>query len=115
MAKLLRTAHPDFPEVNWEGDWQTQIDEQYKRLQELCDKTADLPDGQIEGAIIHFPRGDGSAYYQVTREKPLTIQWIAVGDNWQVEGALIRGLRKADILRQIESEKFWKREAANNG
>lgn len=58
--------------------------------------------------IMHFPVADGSALYKVVKEKPLTLQHIPSGDAYEVQGALIRGLRLSDLEAQRKWDSMWK-------
>ena len=71
----------------------------------LRKKSESLKGDAVVGAIMSWPRGDGCAYYIVTNEKPLTLQWIPYGDAWTVEAALIRGTTKEDILAVRRQDK----------
>lgn len=51
--------------------------------------------------LIAFGVADGAAYYYVKSFKPLVLQHVPWGDAWQVQYALIRGLRVADVRRQL--------------
>lgn len=86
-------------------DWKKEFDEERAALEKLIEKSNGLTSGQIVGAVLGFPRGDGCAWYVVTKEKPLVLTWIPYGDAWQVEAALIRGLTKAGILEMLHREK----------
>jgi hypothetical protein len=89
------------PRVNWKQAWR----EEGAALDALCAKTAALPEGQIVGAVLRWPRADGFAFYIVTNDKPLTLQHLPCGDRWQVENALIRGLTKKDVLAMVRQAK----------
>ena len=73
------------------------FDKLYKEQDKLAPTT-------IVGRIVRFPYADGYAFYLVTKEKPLTLQHIPVGDRWQVPYYQIRGFRKVDILSRINSK-----------
>lgn len=73
------------------------------RLQELIERSANLPEGEVVGALLRWQRGDGYAFYVVTKARPLTVKLVPTGDAWQVEAALIRGLTRADVLEQLAS------------
>jgi hypothetical protein len=79
--------------------WQKDEDEYLARLADRCkmNGTSDLL-----GETIKFPRGDGYALYMVWQTRPLQLIHVAIGDAWQVEDALIRGLRVADIREQLD-------------
>ena len=110
MARLSTTPYPwkwrgpeyDFPTI-------TSFEEVLKQEQEALDalirKSASLPPGQVVGAVLSWPVADGSAYYLVTKDKPLTLQHIPCGDAWKVDPILIRGLRRDDVTRMLEAEK----------
>lgn len=53
---------------------------------------------------IRFPIADGYAFYLVESMKPLVLRHVRHGDNWQVEPALIRGLRSADVTDMLRRE-----------
>ena len=81
--------------------------EHRKAADALFAKAAALPPGVIEGAILKFPVADGYAMYLVTKDTGRTVEvkHIPYGDAWQVHPALLRGLRRADIVRQVEAER----------
>lgn len=54
------------------------------------------------------PVADGYAHYYIESLTPLVLRHIPFGDAWQANPALIRGLRKQDILADIERRKAWK-------
>ncbi len=61
------------------------------------------------GEIIRFPRADGYARYLVWNVSPLQLIWLELGDAWQVEGALIRGLNLQDVIQKVEGERAFAR------
>jgi len=81
--------------------WQKDEDEYLTRLADRCkmNGTSDLL-----GETIRFPRGDGYALYMVWNNSPLQLIHVAIGDAWQVEDALIRGLRVTDVRDMVERE-----------
>ena len=90
------------------GDWEWHDGEDYKvydkrteaLLKALEDKSASLPVGEIVGCLVSFPVADGQAVYVVTKERPLTLAHVPIGDKWHISDAHMRGLRKEDILEQ---------------
>ena len=72
-----------------------------KKLDELYEASNNLPKDVIVGKMIHFPVADGSAIYQVVKEKPLQLKHVPYCDAWHADRILIRGLRKADILQRF--------------
>ncbi len=59
------------------------------------------------GEIIRFPRADGYARYLVWNVSPLQLIWLQLGDAWQVEEALIRGLNLQDVIEKVERERAF--------
>ena len=111
MARLASTQYPwkwrepeyDYPNIT---SFEAVLKEEQEALDVLIKKSADLPPGQIVGAVLSWPVADGSAYYIVTKENyPLTLQHIPYGDAWQVDPILIRGLRRDDVVRMLEAER----------
>ena len=87
------------------SDWQKEMEDEDAAFSALRKKSESLKGDAVVGAIMSWPRGDGCAYYIVTNEKPLTLQWIPYGDAWTVEAALIRGTTKEDILAVRRQDK----------
>jgi hypothetical protein len=81
------------------GAWETKENDYIERLATEAKKNGT---SNLLGEVIRFPRGDGYAQYLVWRTKPLQLIWLELGDAWQVEPALIRGLRVADVREQVE-------------
>jgi len=110
MAKCY-AAHIDPPELNFSGseDISAKLAEYNRQQSEYLETMkADAQancDSDLAGEVIRFPRGDGYAQYMVWQTKPLALIWIATGDAWQVEDALIRGLRVADVREMVERER----------
>ena len=79
-------------------------DAAFHELQEASDS---LPPGVIVGALLKFPAADGYALYLVTKDNGRTVEvkHVSHGDAWQVHPALIRGLTRKDIVRQVEGER----------
>ncbi len=61
--------------------------------------------GALVGEILRWSRADGYAQYMVVKESPLTLAHLEIGDSYSVEYALIRGLRKTDVLAMVEHER----------
>ncbi len=111
MATWVDTAEDIVEAMEWKDgeDWEIYGQRSDAKFQELMDISDNLPEGEIVGAMLHWPRADGRAYYQVVCARPLQVQHIPYSDGWAVEEALIRGLRKADILEQIRRDRAWKK------
>lgn len=82
-------------------NWSEVYDAQDKKLEELLaiSSKIDYSDtkASLKGAIVSFPRGDGAAYYIVTKDKPLTVANIQFGDAWSTDWPTINGITAAWI------------------
>ena len=87
------------------SDWQKEMEDEDAAFSAPRKKSESLKGDAVVGAIMSWGRGDGCAYYIVTNDKPLTLQWIPYGDAWTVEAALIRGTTKEDILAVRRQDK----------
>ncbi len=90
------------------GEYTAKLD----ALQEISDN---LPEGEIKGGILSFGVADGSALYLVVKVRPLTLQHIDFLDGYRVHYALIKGLDRADIERQLGSQRRLNELFAENG
>lgn len=86
-------------------DYLKELDAERMALLNLLNASERVPPNEVVNVVVSFPRGDGQAYYIVTKERPLTLQWIPYGDAWTVEPALIRGLTKKDILAMRQRDR----------
>ena len=87
-------------------DWKD-IDNQphFKEMDRLLQISQNLPEGELVGYILRFPRADGYAFYVVSNIKPLTLRHIDYGDNWRIDDAHIRGLRLQDVKSMQHSDR----------
>lgn len=106
MARLAKKSHP--------GDWSYDMSKgrdgfakSETLFAELQATSRAVPlDGSpndksdLTGIVLQFPFADGYAHYVVIKNKPLTLQHIPFCDAWQVQPALIRGMRRVDIIDQ---------------
>lgn len=106
MAILLEKDF-ELPEYDMSLDvpWDEQPQEMV--LNELTETSNNLPEGEIVGAVLKFPVADGHAFYLVTDDDPLMVQYIMYGDCYYVHPALIRGLEREDVLHQLADRKWW--------
>lgn len=96
-----------------EGEWGMLKGEDYgaysKRtdamFKALTDAAKAVPEGGVIGALMSFPIADGAAMYRVSKESPLTLEHVPYGDAWQIPHAHIRGIRKADVLKQVQADR----------
>ena len=107
MAKLSTKPYKwDIPNIkDFSEKWKVED----QKLDDLINKSFNLPPGQIVGAVYWGTVADGRAYYIVTKEKPLTLEWIPVADAWELPEPYIRGLTKNDILDHLYREKTMRR------
>jgi len=101
MAQLARAFY-SLPPIDYSKarKWgETDHDKAFDALVAASDA---LPPGHIVGGLIRFPRGDGYAYYLVTKDKPLTVQSVPYSDAWQADHMTIRGLRRADVEQMLD-------------
>lgn len=101
MAQLAPTPYP-MPDSFYDPA-NPNNDPQSIELKKLMEVSDSLDDDSIVGGVINFPRGDGYAYYLVLTSRPLVVQWIPIGDNWQVEPELIAGLTRESIRTRLAS------------
>lgn len=83
------------------------FDSEANELNELVTKSNALPDREIVGGILKFPRADGHAFYLVTAKAPLTLQHVPFMDAYTIPPAYIRGLEENDAVHLVEQEKRW--------
>lgn len=109
MAKLVEFSHIE--------EWQQKDGESFRDymlrtdglLSELMKKSDDLPEGEIFGAVISFPVGDGKAFYFVETSKPLKVSHIPFGDCYQVDPIMVEGLRPHHIKEKLSAAKSLKK------
>ncbi len=76
-------------------------EEVFQKLKEVSDK---LEKQEIIGCFLRFPVASGYAYYLVTKDRPLTLQWVPIFDQYAISDSMIRGLRIPDILKRKKSK-----------
>ena len=93
MARLLDHSFsiqgPDVPFT------ESSFKESNEKFDKLCS----------ERDVISFPVADSFAHYIVVSRKPLTLQHVDYMDGYHVHGALVRGLRLADVDAMVNREK----------
>lgn len=93
MAKLSPEPY-DLPEPD---DWHERMDAQDEVLEELLEKSKEVPEDEVVGVMLRFPVADNYAWYRVIGEDPLTVQHVPV--TYSVDRTMIRGLRREDVDR----------------
>lgn len=104
MARLLKTPYPltqpmhvDTRKGNYEEyklacrKQEAEFAKLFKASEKVIEK------GALVGRLFGFPIADGSAWYIITKAKPLTLQWVPYMDAWQAPTYVIRGLRTEDL------------------
>lgn len=87
----------DPPRFNAET-WRQDEDNYIEKCRAICRENGDHP---LLGEVVKWGRADGYAVYMVYNVKPLQLIHLAIGDAYQVEDALIRGLRPSDVEQMI--------------
>ncbi len=92
------------------GDWSFDGPDAWKRheaqLRALETAASALPEGEVVGALLCFPRGDGSAIYRVSSAKTLTLQHVPFGDAWTYPG--VTDLSLTTVRKMVARERAWK-------
>jgi len=104
MAKLAPESDPVFemrPGENFQ-QWDARTTKVLNDYQHVARKVQEGNPYVVLHAIIKFQVADGYALYRVIDSNPLTIQHLPYMDGYSIPAAHIRGLRKGDILDQIE-------------
>lgn len=89
------------PVEGFDGSW----NDQQKKLDELLEKSHNLPEGEIIDGVISFQVADGYAMYRVVSMKPLKVQHIPFGDSYRVDNMTIRGMRLKDVKDILARER----------
>ena len=59
----------------------------------------------VLGEVVKWQRADGYAEYIVWRTRPLELIHLPLGDGWQIEAPLMRGLRLADVREMVDRDR----------
>jgi hypothetical protein len=102
MAKVY-SAPVDPPVVDYTNyDMATHDKQEREYLDKLATLARQNGKSPLLGKEIRWQRGDGYARYLVWNTKPLELIWLELGDAWDVEEPLIRGLRVSDVKEMVE-------------
>ena len=107
MAKYAGSIHPDF-KIDYSAPYQEQLELEEKWLEKVKEGYRKLAKGDLVGEEVRFPIADGYARYMVTKQRPLTVVHLEVGDAWQAHGPTIRGLNLADVRARVEADRKWR-------
>lgn len=100
--KEFRFEHDYSQPIDWEAEWKLE-DEWLEKVK--AELRATTP-GEYVGEVLKWQRADGYACYIVVAEVPqLMVAHLDIGDSYQVEDALIRGLIIEDVIEMVEREK----------
>lgn len=101
MAKVYASPiEYEYP-TDWKN-WQEHDEKYIKRLKSWVLKNT-KSENEIIGEIIRFSVADGQALYMIANIKPLEVIHIPVGDAWQADPILLRGLRLSDVKQKIKA------------
>lgn len=111
MARYAGSLKPDFgyfkdAEGHYDHDRTTAAETKW--LDELKAKLRAKNAGALVGETVKWSAADGYAVYIITKQRPLTLKHVALGDAYQTNGATIRGFRLQDAKAQVESDRKWK-------
>ncbi|MBR37171.1 MAG: hypothetical protein CMF13_02245 [Idiomarina sp.] len=102
MATVYR--HPEhIEEPQYCGDYKKHEDAEKTFIQNIVDFCKENSNCPHAGEEINFPIADGKARYIVLNYRQII--HLPVGDKWSIPDAHARGLRKDDIIQNIESRK----------
>jgi hypothetical protein len=99
-----------FPKVDYSGDWESSLKMEKEALDKVIRTSESLPEGKVVGALLQFPAGDGSAYYVVVAEKPLTVAHVPYGDAYHAAGVTIKGVDRKYVLDDLRRQRAAKAE-----
>lgn len=107
MAEVIGTVSP-FPDWDGQESFMDTFKRMKARLNEI-DRTQELDweAGEIVGAVISVPRGDGHAMYYVYKKDPLQLLWIPWVDKWHADPIWIKGLDVEDVQDMIRKSQAW--------
>ena len=124
MARLSKQPYPG----NWNFDprpidaplsynpflrTKDMMDELIKRSDAVADRidVQDGGNGDLTGFLMRFPVADGYAFYAVSKDQPgcLEVQHVPFLDAYSVSAAHIRGMRRDDVLQQVEWSRFGRK------
>lgn len=92
---------PEFGDGSWDSYEKREAD-YIETVKEYCKKNSKCPDA---GKIIGFPIADGKAQYCILDYR--TLIHINTGDGYAIPEAHARGLRKADIVKEVKKDEAW--------
>jgi hypothetical protein len=72
---------------------------------------AKYPNDELAGETVRFQVADGYAVYMVIKSKPLTLQHVEICDGYFIPYAHVRGLRLADIKKDVAWQRKWEQKA----
>lgn len=106
MAQVFSapTTHPA-PQIDFSlpwTQWSKAEDDYINTLAELARSLARPgDDATLVGKVLYFPVADGKAQYMVWHTRPLQLVWLELGDAWQADAVLLRGLNLTDVRARL--------------
>jgi len=111
MAKLDPKPYPGDWEMKFDTtDIQTEIRRTDALLDALLDKQPNSTAKSYVGAVLMFGVADGNAIYVVTKDRPLTLQHVPIGDAYCVDRCTMRGIDRQEVRDRLEFRERWGRE-----
>lgn len=110
MARYAGSLKPDFGCFkDAEGHYDHQATEaaETKWLEKLKEELRAKSEGDLVGERVKWSAADGYAVYIITKQRPLTLAHVALGDAYQANGATIRGFRLQDAKAQVRADRKW--------
>ena len=105
MASVIQ-APIKAPPVDYSDDWQKQENDYIERVRAALKNATH---GTLVGKTVRWQRADGYAVYMVATEHPLRLVHLDLGDGYQVEASLIRGLTLTDVGLMVQQDELWER------
>ncbi len=107
MARLLKTPYPGpWVDNNKRSYYRGGLAEVNKRirdeeiaLKQLLRHSAQLKGDTLTGQVVSLTCKDGTAFYVVVRESPLTLQWVPYGDRHKATPGQLKQITKKWLLQ----------------
>jgi hypothetical protein len=105
MAQYAGSFEPDYTVDYSNPDYHEHDRKESAWLENLKANLRSKSKGDLVGELLKFPAADGYARYIITKQRPLTVAHLSIGDAWQADGATIRGIRLQDAKARVASER----------
>ena len=91
--------------IDHRADLKAEIEREREWLEALKQELRAKSEGELVGEQLLWQRADGYARYIIVCERPLELAHLHIGDGYQVEPELIRGLRLQDAQRMVQRQR----------